>query len=251
MAVAGASHTCALRDDGTVRCWGGNNKSQLGPGSVTDEALPIAVPLTDIIALAAGDFHTCALTVDGLVKCWGDDTAGQLGDGVAGNPSSLPTNVCVSGAGLGCTALTGAIAITAGARFSCALLADGSARCWGDNTFGQLGSTTNIATAVAAQPVCAHDPAATCDAVDTCTGPLGDIIALDAGNRHACALLGDSSVVCWGSNSHYQLGDTQEAMQTCAPTFGTCPIGARGCDASQRATGFASQTCNAAAITAP
>ncbi|MFO0631107.1 MAG: hypothetical protein U0325_36525 [Polyangiales bacterium] len=78
--AAGAEHTCAGMRDGTVRCWGANDKGQLGNNSTTRSTMPVAVAdLTRAIALSAGASHTCAHQVNGTVRCWG----GQgLGGGV-------------------------------------------------------------------------------------------------------------------------------------------------------------------------
>ena len=72
--TAGDFHTCALRADGTVRCWGDNAVGQLGDGSTTDRLVPVAVSgLTNAVAVSAGGGHTCAVRVDGAVFCWGSN----------------------------------------------------------------------------------------------------------------------------------------------------------------------------------
>jgi len=125
--------------------------------------------------------------------------------------------VCATGATPPCTAgngniLTGAVAIAAGAYHTCALLSDGSAKCWGENQFGQLGngSTTDTTTPVA---VCATG------ATPPCTPPfstLNGAVAIAAGGSksdpfvghgHTCALLSDGSAQCWGENGSGQLGN--------------------------------------------
>ena len=81
------THTCAVRNDGTVRCWGNNGSGQLGDTSFTDRPTPVAVGgLTTAVAVSAGSTcHTCALLADGTVRCWGDNDYGQLGDGTTTN----------------------------------------------------------------------------------------------------------------------------------------------------------------------
>jgi len=76
------SHTCAVKADGTVACWGFNNAGQLGDGTIVNKGVPTAVPgLTNVAAVAASASHSCALKDDGSAVCWGGNGSGQLGDG--------------------------------------------------------------------------------------------------------------------------------------------------------------------------
>jgi alpha-tubulin suppressor-like RCC1 family protein len=81
--AAGDNHTCALADDGAVRCWGGNELQQLGDGTTTRRLRPGgAVALEGpAVRLSAGRGFTCAALRDVRVMCWGDNTYGSLGDG--------------------------------------------------------------------------------------------------------------------------------------------------------------------------
>ena len=128
----GGQHSCALRGDGTVLCWGSNSNGQLGDGSQNDRATPAPVPgLTGVVRIAAGDTHTCALLADASAVCWGQNFSGQLGDGTT---TDSATPVAVQG-------LSGAIALACSESTSCALVAGGGASGWGDdyNFFGPLG----------------------------------------------------------------------------------------------------------------
>ena len=79
---AGGYHTCALKSNGTVWCWGNNYYGQLGDGTYVDKNIPVQVlNLTNVIQISAGEDHTCALKSDGTVWCWGRNDEGQLGDG--------------------------------------------------------------------------------------------------------------------------------------------------------------------------
>jgi hypothetical protein len=79
---AGVSHTCAVLNDGTLRCWGDNGIGQLGNGTNTPSKLPVIVSgISNAVAVSAGDYHTCALLNNGTLRCWGYNFYGQLGDG--------------------------------------------------------------------------------------------------------------------------------------------------------------------------
>ncbi|MFO0648045.1 MAG: hypothetical protein U0326_17530 [Polyangiales bacterium] len=132
----GFGHACALLSDGTVRCWGNNSSGQLGPFSGSSTS-PVAVAgLSSVVGITAGYTHTCAALSDGTARCWGANDYGQLGNGTCCTAGGSPG--VVSG-------LTGVVAIDAGAYHTCALRADGTARCWGLNLYGGLGdgTTTN------------------------------------------------------------------------------------------------------------
>ena len=113
--------------------------------------------------------------------CWGADDTGQLGDGGGGDQR---TPIAVPG-------VAGATAVVAGSGFSCALLADRSAVCWGDDRDGEIGDGAPGATPRAPTPVVG----------------LAGVRSLSAHWQHACAVLTDGSVSCWGNNASGQLGD--------------------------------------------
>jgi alpha-tubulin suppressor-like RCC1 family protein len=192
----GTLHTCALRANGTVVCWGVNDFGQIGDGTTTDRLTPTAVPvLASVVAISAGKQHTCALRSSGTVFCWGSNVSGQLGNGnfdtaVPPVPVTVPVQV---------SNLTGAVAIDAGTDHSCALKGDGSAVCWGQNTYGQLGDNS-VADKAAPVPVLA----------------LSGAISINAGNRHSCAVKADGRAACWGENDFGQLGDATGVKKTIA-----------------------------------
>ena len=247
--TVGGVHTCALLSNGSAKCWGLNTDGQLGDGTQTGTVLrltPVAVSglsnavaivrrgrphlrprqqrqrlvlgqechravggrygdaaarpggrvrqrvwgraaaagstLSGVVAIAAGYTHTCALLSDGSARCWGSNANGQLGDNTT---TERHTPVAVQG-----LAYALAPAIAAGGYHTCALLGDGTARCWGQNDNGQLGdnSTTQRLTPVA-------------------VSGLSNAVAISAGLDHTCAVLSDGTARCWGHNSDGRLGD--------------------------------------------
>ena len=181
----GYDHACALLTDQTVQCWGNNQYGQLGKGSITQSSVPVAVTgINTATAISAGFYHTCALLADKTVKCWGYNQYGQLGDG-----STIQSTLPVSVSGIDGTTVQ-ATAIAAGYRHSCALLADETVKCWGDNAFGQLGNGSTIKSNLPV-PV---------SGITTAT----EIVV---GYHHSCARLGSGQVQCWGDNSSGQMGD--------------------------------------------
>jgi alpha-tubulin suppressor-like RCC1 family protein len=137
--AAGGLFTCSLTSAGGVKCWGLNAAGQLGDGTTRNRSTPVDVSglRGGVTAIAAdrgrgnpGEGHSCALTSVGGVKCWGYNNNGQLGDGTTRNRS---TPLDVSGLRGGVTA------ISAGGRHSCALTRTGGVKCWGYNSFHQLG----------------------------------------------------------------------------------------------------------------
>ncbi|MHB8959332.1 MAG: RCC1 domain-containing protein, partial [Candidatus Limnocylindrales bacterium] len=221
--AVGGSHACALPGDGTVRCWGADASGQLGdgrvrgsnsvaPGADTPLVTVIAgagstAPLTGVVAIAAGFDHTCALLADTTVRCWGDNAAvvggqlgpaprsgGELGDGTT-TSRAAPVTV-LAGPGQ-TTPLTGVTALSAANGYTCALMQDGSAKCWGDAP--QAASLAPVAVMADGR----H--------------PLTGIVGIGAGDRHACALLAGGSVVCWGANESGQLGDQGTEAKSAVP----------------------------------
>ena len=196
--AAGGGHSCAILRGGRLACWGRNSEGQLGLGDSINRGdqpgqMGDALPVVDLgggataAAVAAGAAHTCAALASGEVKCWGDGGAGQLGQGSFA-PLLAPA---------GAIALPRAAAgVAAGADFSCALLADSQVICWGGGARGQLGSGDGTDRAAPGAAV----------SID------GKPVALAAGDHHACALLEDGRIACWGANDRGQLGigDTQD-----------------------------------------
>lgn len=177
----GSAHSLALTAGGTVLSWGDNDHGQLGDGTRTDRATPVAVAnLSAVVAVSAGGDHSLALKSDGTVWAWGNGSGGKLG---SGGSADRTTPVQVAN-------LTGAVAVSAGLTHSVAVRADGTVMAWGDNTNGLLGDGTNM---VRSTPVPVPG--------------LADVVGIRAGVQYTLALRAGGTVVSWGRNSGGQLGD--------------------------------------------
>jgi len=182
--VAGSGFACALLIDQSVYCWGANEYGQLGAGRSGDSS--VAVQVTGLgagsgtTAIAAGEKHACALVGD-RVRCWGSHAVGQLGHAVAlGTLESTPVIVTSGG-----NALQGVSQIVAGLSNTCALVGT-VAYCWGDGTY-LLGTAATSATPV--------------------NHGLGvGFASLSLDYRHACGVMTDGKVSCWGDNGSKQVG---------------------------------------------
>ena len=184
--VAGDNHACALVAGGGVRCWGLNSSGQLGDGTTSSRLTPISVSgVSNAVAITAGRLHTCARLANGTARCWGANGSGQLGDGTTVN---RPTPVAVQSLG----AYLGVVGISAGFSHTCAVLTGGTVRCWGANSYGQLGNGTVTDSTT---PVLA--------------GSLSDVVEVSAAWRgyHTCARRTNNTLFCWGYNGYGQLGD--------------------------------------------
>ncbi len=202
----GGAHSCARLNDGRVACWGSNERGQLGradnAGSVAGNASPLLVEgapgeeLAFVRQAAAGANHACALLANGGVVCWGDNARGQLGRGPGVDAPFSPAPAPVGGPAGG--ELNGMREIALGGEHACGRTADGRVLCWGSNRRGQLGRAANAG---------AETPNPTAAAVRDADGAeLSGVRSIAAGAAHACALLGDGRVLCWGANDAGQIG---------------------------------------------
>jgi alpha-tubulin suppressor-like RCC1 family protein len=222
-ATAGRLHTCALKRDATVWCWGDNDSGQLGNGTTTDSSTP--TPLTalgsTVAEVAAGSNLTCARKLDATLWCWG---LAKLGDETVWSGHPTPVQMTALGSDV-----TG---ISVGENHFCARKIDGSLWCWGMNISGQLGDgslvdrSTPVEVTVLGHTVSivSAGEQATC-AIETdgtlwCWGwtqggptptqvaSLGaDVVEVSVGQGHTCARKADGTLWCWGANDAGQLGD--------------------------------------------
>lgn len=180
---AGSYVTCGLTSAGAAYCWGYGYFGQVGDGTSTTRLTPTAVVGGFTWqALAAGQYHTCGITSAGAGYCWGYDDVGQVGNGSAtGTAVSSPA------------AVTGGLtlaAVATGGEHTCGRTPSGAAYCWGDDQYGQLGST-----------------AAPYSSTPVSVGGGLTFPSVAVGSDHACGLTAAGAAYCWGYNARGQVGD--------------------------------------------
>ena len=204
----GTSHTCAILDNGSVNCWG-THFPHAGPNSsVASSNSPIFIDIgigRTAVAIASGTSHMCVILDDGSLWCFGYNSNGQIGNNSQQyyNSDLVPVHL-----GPGRTA----ISLALGPSHTCVILDDNSLKCYGDNTYGQLGDGTTTSTCESGHYsnngtsyfTCQNN-ASTASAIDLGTGRYATSVT--NGNSHTCALLDDASIKCWGLNDHGEIGD--------------------------------------------
>jgi alpha-tubulin suppressor-like RCC1 family protein len=184
--AAGSAVTCAIQSSGALACWGNNGSGQVGNGTAKANSY-VAIPLQiEGIwqGVSVGSYHALALQPDGALFSWGNNSSDQLGDQTAPSAGRASPGLVNDRPWLTATGTT----FAAGNLHSCALGADHSLWCWGDNSNGQLGDGT---THMRLNPT---------------QIPGTDWAQISGGFYHTCALKTDGSLWCWGDNSNGQLG---------------------------------------------
>ncbi|MFA5532516.1 MAG: hypothetical protein WDA13_02885, partial [Candidatus Shapirobacteria bacterium] len=196
----GEAHTCSVKGNGTVFCWGDNRKGQLGIGTTANKTTPVQVigeggtgVLTDVEKIIANEYSTCALKNNGDVLCWGSNDEGE--GGINGTTYKMyPVPVL----GVGATGvLSNVESISGGQKHNCAVKTDGTAFCWGYNSTGQIGNNTYGANVLYPTQVVGAGG----------TGVSNSISQIAAGARHTCFTKTDGTAFCWGDNSAGQVGN--------------------------------------------
>lgn len=198
--TAGEYFQCLLTTTGGVQCWGENKSGQLGNATNLHGGVPAGVSgmASGVVAVSAGQDHACALTSAGGVWCWGSNKAGQLGT-ASGADSSVPVEV----AGLG----GGAVSVSAGAGYTCAVTAAGGVMCWGagyvcDYSLGEK-------CGVRVEPVYFAKGSTPTHVAGLTSG----VAAVSAGHSQACVLTTAGGLKCWGDNV-YGLGNATTTQST-------------------------------------
>ena len=257
--TSGGNHICAILDDSSLQCWGGNSFGQLGDDTTTDRLTMTEVSLDSArtaMSISSGKDHTCSILDNGELQCWGRNNYGQLGDGT-NDLSTSPVGVSLSGI---------PVQLSSGEWHTCAIMDDASLQCWGRNADGQLGDGTNtdsstpvsvslgekvLAVSAGGDHTCVvtESWALKCWG-DNSNGQLGigstsssnspstvtvggNAVAVSAGGSHTCVLLDGNNVKCWGDNSNGQLGDGGTNQQNDAAIVGITLTGAIAIDSGQ------------------
>lgn len=205
--AAGYSHTCALLDNATVKCWGYGAQGQLGYQN-TSNLGTTALEMTNLAAInfgtrtpaqiMAGGNSTCAVYTTGAMSCWGEGAYGKLGNGNTNNigdgANEMGNNLASVTLGTGRTARLAEVGPTA----VCALLDNSRIKCWGANSSGQLGqnNTNDIGDGAGEM--------AALNAIDLGTSVLS--VSIGMGDNHACSVVSSGTLKCWGDNTYGQLG---------------------------------------------
>ena len=201
----GFSHSCAILNDHTLKCWGMGADGRLGydstdnkgddPGEMGLLGTVFLGPGKSALAVSAGAFHTCTVLNDHSVKCWGFNAFGQLGqDSTESLGDDSGEMADLKAINLGASAL----AVAAGTSHTCALLQAHTVKCWGNGLNGRLGY----------------------DAVDSLGDAPGEMallltvdlgagktaMSISVGDSHSCVVLSNGKAKCWGGNQYGQLG---------------------------------------------
>jgi alpha-tubulin suppressor-like RCC1 family protein len=232
--AAGLNHSCALRADKTLWCWGRNALGQLGDTTLTARSEPkqvLPAGAADWVEVAANGEFSCGLRATGALFCWGRNDVAQLGLGNINSPVSTPQQVG--------NALYKAV--EAGANHACAVAVNGTLWCWGRNASGELGQGNSVGPALApvqvgvasdwARPLLGQGTSTCALKVNGdlyCWGTgsygqlgLGSLTSFNTpqkvpsvaawaraslGNEHACGISADGRLACWGASNGAQLG---------------------------------------------
>ncbi|DAC24236.1 MAG TPA: hypothetical protein HA345_01985 [Candidatus Thalassarchaeaceae archaeon] len=206
--------TCALSTGKNLFCWGQNDHGETGDGTSNVYSSPtnaVGFPVNrTVVDVGMGDYHTCAILDDRSLNCWGHDGDGKLGNGAD------ETSVQYSPVSVSIPEERNPIDVEAGKTHTCVLFDDGGIMCWGRDHVGQNGDAGSGATT--------HLPGS------NVVLPAGrSAIDLSVGAFHACAILDNSSIACWGWNAYGQIGDNT-TIDAISPVLVKLPIGAKATD---------------------
>jgi alpha-tubulin suppressor-like RCC1 family protein len=196
--AAGLDFTCVLDENGDIYCFGNAAFGRLGTGILPagPEARPVPEQVLysgDFVQVTAGSAHACGLRANGYISCWGWNAMGQVGPG-GDHSQRFPLTITYS---------PGFVNVTAGWEHTCGLKAKRRVECWGANRLGQLGDGTVVSRSWLLPVLEA-----------TSQGPtqLEDVIEIEAGANHTCAIKSSGQVLCWGRTTSGQIGEGNEIV---------------------------------------
>jgi alpha-tubulin suppressor-like RCC1 family protein len=193
----GLTHACIVNAMHGVECWGGNRAGQLGQGH-KDPASPGAHAVrglaSGVDAIAVGSNHACALA-SGKVYCWGSNSYGELGTRDSSAANDEPSEV---------TGIDDATSVSAGVNATCVERRDHSTVCFGNDLYGQIGSTLEV---VPSKGPIAPD--------------VGALKHVRTKGYHACGIRQDGAAICWGKNASGELG---LGTKSAAPVVSLSPV---------------------------
>lgn len=173
----GYHHTCGLRTNGNLLCWGRNSDGQATP------------PTGTFTQVSGGYYHSCGLRTTGTIACWGANAQGQ---------STPPTGTFLQ--------------VGVGREHSCGVRTDKTVACWGRNDYGQATPPSGTFLQVSGGDI--HTCGVRIDKTVACWGsssqgqatpPSGTFLQVGAGWRHTCGVRTNATLACWGNNSMGQV----------------------------------------------
>jgi alpha-tubulin suppressor-like RCC1 family protein len=192
---AGDGHTCGVRSNGKLYCWGANEVNQLGDSGGGATAPRRIGTFEDWSTASAGGDHTCGIRHGGKLYCWGFNLNGQIGNGEALDTTTLPLRIGT---------FEDWATVTAGGDHTCGARKNGKLYCWGDDTFGEIG-----------------DGEATDAFAPRRIGTFEDWVGASAGTHHTCGVRNNGKLYCWGQDNVGQVGDGDGTAATSPRRIGT------------------------------
>lgn len=215
---AGWAHSCGVKKDGRVLCWGLDEYGQASP------------PAETMSIVSAGETHSCGIKLDGTAACWGYDS---VGTGDLDVPEGTWTVVeaawgqdCVGLRPDGSLEFWGRavhegfgnlegtyVAVDADSYFACGIDRGGTISCWSTYLGGDFRAEAVDETPTSGRflsleldgsQACAVDASGSilCWGHGSTWAPSGTFAAVDVGQFHKCALRGDGTVTCWGDEDY-------------------------------------------------
>jgi len=191
---AGINHTCGVKSDQTLWCWGGNDRGELGLGPMPppDVFAPQQVSIdANWLHVSGGDNFTCGLKIDGTIHCWGHGANGRLAQDAADTTDkSTPIPIVATQVWQ---------SLSVGYDHACALADDNTMWCWGQDAKGETGQNDfGINLYLPAQ-----------------VGSNSDWLIVKGGENITCGIKTDIDVdsnptdqlYCWGTSENSQLGN--------------------------------------------